>query len=62
MKMNSFEYHLTLLDRQVLATRVANRNLAMQRLRHLDTTNKPRPTPGATFFEDDDLLLDNVPI
>lgn len=62
MTMSFFEYKLTKLDRQVLATSVANKNLVTQRLRHLGTANESMPAPRAPFFEGDDLLFDNVPI
>ena len=62
MTVSLFEYKMTELDRQVLATSVANENLVAQRLRRVAAALQPRPAPEAAFFEGDDLLFDNVPI
>ncbi len=62
MKMSFFEYQMTKLDHLVLEMNAANENLAMWRLHHLNSISKSKPVPEAASFEDDDLLLDNVPI
>jgi hypothetical protein len=62
MKMNSFVFQVTKLDHLVLMADAANTRFAVQRQRRLETIKKIRSVPETRSFEDDDLLLDNVPI
>ncbi len=62
MRVSLFEYKMAELDRQVLATSVANRNLMTQRLRRLTAAIEQRSAPRKRLSEEGDLLFDNVPI
>lgn len=62
MKKNSFEFKMTKLDHLVLEADAANTRLATQWSHRLETTNSKRPASEMSPLEDDDLLLDNVPI
>jgi hypothetical protein len=62
MKKNSFEFKMTKLDHLVLKANAANTRLATQRSHRLETNNNKRPASEMSPLEDDDLLLDNVPI
>lgn len=55
MNMSLFEYKMTELDRQVLVTSVANKNLVPRRLRRLAPAIEPRPAPRRPFLDRDKL-------
>lgn len=51
MNMSFFEYKMTELDRQVLVTSVANKNLVPRRLRRLAPAIEPRSAPRKPFLD-----------
>ncbi|MFT6299946.1 MAG: hypothetical protein ACJAWC_003322 [Yoonia sp.] len=62
MKMNSVVFQVTKLDYLVLMADAANTRFAASASAASINNQKIRSVPETPSFEDDDLLLDNVPI
>ena len=62
MKMNSVVFQVTKLDSLVLMADAANTRFAASASAASRNNQKIRSVPETPSFEDDDLLLDNVPI
>ncbi len=62
MNMNSIEYKLTKLERQVSTASATDKKLVTLRLRRLIAAVEPTPAPRAFVIAEDDLLFDNVPV
>ena len=58
MKMSSFEYSLTKLDRQVRAANVRHKCLVAQRQRYLDTAVEAQRNQKTPFLEGENLSFD----